>query len=176
MDGRHRFILQRLKDGFNIARVTVIEQFLSQEKVLSQINDFFRGDGIPTLIFLYQPARSGLEDDGERPLDIIRSRPTCLSGHSSDNSLLLRVQSPSLTLAILTLGIGNADATPVLTLNTASKDKMMNKAIYFVRSNAKGVTQAIEQDVCYGEIPKDPLADFDFILDQVDFLASFPGP
>ena len=65
MDGRHRFILQRLKDGFNIARVTVIEQFLSQEKVLSQINDFFRGDGIPTLIFLYQPARSGLEDDGE---------------------------------------------------------------------------------------------------------------
>ena len=65
MDGRHRFILQRLKDGFNIQRVTIIEQFLSQEKVLSQINDFFRADGIPTLIFLYQPAQKINEDDGE---------------------------------------------------------------------------------------------------------------
>ena len=60
------------------------------------------------------------------------------------------------------------DDTPVLSLNTASKDKMTNKAIYFVRSNPKGVTAgAIEQDMCYGEIPKDPLADFDFILGQV---------
>ena len=65
-------------------------------------------------------------------------------------------------------GIVHGDDTPVLSLNTASKDKMMNTAIYFVRSNPKGVTAgAIEQDMCYGEIPKDPLADFDFILGQV---------
>jgi hypothetical protein len=126
MDARHRFILQRLKDGFNIARVTIIEQFMSQERVQSQLNDFFRAEGIPTLIFFFQPPRSTGEDEG-----------------------------------VVT------DAAPVLSLNVASKEKMTDKAIYFVRTNPKGVTQAIEQDVCYGEIPKDPLADFDFILGQV---------
>lgn len=64
MDGRHRFILQRLKDGFNISRVTVIEQFMSQEKVQQQLNDFFRAEGIPTLIFFYQPPKTS-DDDGE---------------------------------------------------------------------------------------------------------------
>ena len=65
MDGRHRFILQRLKDGFNIARVTIIEQFMSHEKVQSQLNDFFRADGIPTLIFFFQPPRPSGDDDGD---------------------------------------------------------------------------------------------------------------
>ena len=55
----------------------------------------------------------------------------------------------------------------MLSLNVASKDKLDSKALYFVRTNAKGVSQNIEQDVCYGEVPSDPLADFDFILGQV---------
>jgi hypothetical protein len=63
MDGRHRFILQRLKDGFNIEKATTIEQFLSNDKIMSQINDFFRPEGLPTLTFFFQspPVPEGSE-------------------------------------------------------------------------------------------------------------------
>jgi hypothetical protein len=127
MDGRHRFILQRLKDGFQIEKSTIIEQFLSQERQMSQLNDFFRAEGLPTLTFFYQPPPAREDTDG---------------------NLVPSTQ-------------------PQLFLNVSAKEKMCSKAIYFVRTNPKGVSASIEADVCYGEVPANPLADFDFLLAQV---------
>ena len=100
-----------------------------------------------------------------------------LRSHSSTNLLpyqkALKVHPPTPPgwfLNGFVRGAGNPNyirGAPVLSLNVASKDKLDSKALYFVRTNAKGVSQNIELDVCYGEVPSDPLADFDFILGQV---------
>ena len=72
MDGRHRFILQRLKDGFNIEKATMIEQFLCNEKIMQQLNDFFRQEGTPTLTFFYQPPPCKEGEEGARPTRRLR--------------------------------------------------------------------------------------------------------
>ena len=56
----------------------------------------------------------------------------------------------------------------VLSLNTAAKEKLTHKAIYFIRSNPKGVRlETVEQDVCFGETTDNPMAAFDTMMHVV---------
>ena len=62
----------------------------------------------------------------------------------------------------------NTQIQPQLFLNVGNTLAMKSKAIYFMRTNPKGVNATSpEQDICYGEVPADPLRDFNMILAKV---------
>jgi dynein heavy chain len=62
---RHRWMIQRLDQGFGINDELMIESFLRDESVLEHMNSFFSADGPSRIMFYYQPRITLNERDEE---------------------------------------------------------------------------------------------------------------
>jgi dynein heavy chain len=71
LQGRHRYIVQKLDEAFEIHDENATEALVQTEPVLEKINHFFRGDGPSRLIFYY--VHSGSDPYGDPYHELIVS-------------------------------------------------------------------------------------------------------
>lgn len=59
LQARHRWVIQRLDEGFGIGDESLVEDMIREEPVLQELNDFFGQDGKSRIFFFYQPRGGG---------------------------------------------------------------------------------------------------------------------
>ena len=58
LQARHRWIIQRLDEGFGIGDESMVEEMVREDAILNPLNDFFGPEGKSRIFFFYQPRRA----------------------------------------------------------------------------------------------------------------------